>query len=144
MKNKLLYGLIAVLVLFNVVSIVSNFNNGQSLAAIQSKVDAAPQEPIVYVGKDGKTPQAGIDYQLPKNGKDGVNAVSFVTTETIIKEIALVGPQGPRGIDGATAAQQLIRVNDDTKNIESKLTSEKYWTTLVLCADYRLVCPDAN
>jgi len=144
MKNKILTALVVVLVLLNIVSVSSNSQTNASIQAIQSKVNALPKDPVVYVGKDGYTPVKGIDYRDGSDGEAGINSISFVTTETIVKEVPLIGFPGKDGIDGKDAAEQRIRINDDTKSIESKLTSEKYWTVLVLCEDYRLVCPDAD
>ena len=148
MKNKLPYTLVAVLVLFNVVSILGNAQSDaqskQTLQSIQGQLDEIPKEPIVYNGRDGKTPQAGIDYPLPKNGANGTNSISFVTTQTIVKEVPLLGEKGDTGATGEPgkdAPTQQLRVNTDTKNLENKLSDEKYWKVLLYCTDYRNECP---
>jgi len=144
MKNKLLYALIGVLVLFSLFNTASNIQSSNSLSTIRSTVESIPKEPVVYVGKDGKTPQLGIDYFIPKNGKDGVNSISFSTTHTIIKEVPLAGEPGKDGRDGQNAPTQMIQVNKDTLDIETKLSNLRGWNVLVSCADYRKECPNVN
>ena len=141
MKNKILTVLVVVLVLLNVFSVSSSSQMSASIQAIQSKVNNLPKEPIVYVGKDGYTPVKGVDYRDGVDGKAGINSISFVTTETIVKEVPLVGVPGLDGLDAPTLK---IQVNPDTRDIETRLSNERGWGILVLCADYRNECPSAD
>jgi len=147
MQSKVLYAFIAVLVLLNIGSFLYSANTLSQTESLSKTVANLPKEPIVYVGKDGKTPQLGIDYQLPKNGKDGINSISFSVSQTVVKEVPLIGEKGEQGVagdKGENALSQEIRVNSETLNIENRLSTDKYWTPLVLCSEYRLECPSGN
>jgi len=156
MKNKLLYGLIGVLVLFSLFNTVSNIQNSSSLTNIRSTIESIPKDPVVYVGKDGKTPQLGIDYFLPNDGKNGVNSISFVTSETITKEVPIIGSPGESAYDTwirvgnegseedfieSLKTTQDIRVNTETKDIETRASNQRFYLVLVPCKDYRQDCP---
>jgi len=103
---------------------------------------------IVYVqAKDGYTPVKGLDYF---DGTAGINAVSYSITNNTVKEVPLVGTAGKDGADGLPgkdgingedAPVQQIRVNPDNGDMESKMSNQKFWETLVVCSDYRTVCP---
>ena len=112
--------------------------------SISNKLNNNPPK-IVYVqAKDGYTPVKGVDYF---DGAKGLNAMSFNVTNTVVKEVPLIGEKGADGtngrdgVDGRDAPYQEIRVNNQSKNIESKLTSDTFWRTLISCAEYRLECP---
>jgi len=141
MKNKILYVLVGVLVLFSLFNTASNIQSSESLKNIRLTIESMPKDPVVYVGKDGYTPRKGIDYNDGKNGANGLNSISFVTTETVVKEVPLIGLQGEKGID---AAELQIRINPDSSDIETKYSNQRFWSPLVVCSNYRLVCPDAN
>jgi len=144
MKNKILIALIGFLVLLNVVSLLNNIHTNDSIASIQNKIQSIPKEPIVYIGKDGRTPVKGIDYRDGDNGKAGINSISFITTQTVIKEVPLMGTPGKDGVNGENAPTQEIQVNPDTYDIETKLSNLRGWNLLVKCSEYRLECPSGN
>ena len=138
MKGKLLTASVVVLALFSVFNYIQDLSSNQKYEELKQSVDDKTNKVIVYNGKDGVN---------GTNGVDGINAVSFSITELRIKEVPLVGTPGKDGVDGLNGADgpaQAIRVNPDTKNIENKYTTDKYWITLVECSEYRLECPDAN
>ena len=134
-----------VLVLLNVGSFTYSMQSAKEFNRLNTAVLSLPTEPIVYVGQDGKSPKLGIDYFLPKNGKDGVNSISFSSTitETVIKEVPLVGAPGLSGTDGKDADQQQIRINPTSGDLETKLSSESFWGTLIPCEELKVTC-DAN
>jgi len=156
MKNKLITLVVVTLVLLNVGSFISSLDASRKITVIDETLASLPKDPIVYVGKDGYTPKLGLDYFNGRDGSDGINSVSFSTTEIIVKEVPLIGQsaydiwldQGNSGtqedfIDSLKVSQD-IRVNDETKDIETRLSTQRFWKVMVYCADYRLVCPDAN
>jgi len=163
MKNKLTTTLIVVLVLLNVGSFAYSYAGSKQTADLRNSIESLPKEPIIYIGQDGHTPIAGIDYRIPENGKDGINSVSFSKTEVVVKEVPLIGEIGKSAYDiwldkgnvgteddfiaslkGVDAPYQQLRVNPDNLNIQSKLSNWDVWTTLVKCDDYRLECPSGN
>jgi len=112
---------------------------------LNTVVASLPTEPVVYIGKDGYTPKLGIDYFIPKDGKDGVNSISFsnTTTETIVKDVPLVGVpgvDGTSGTNGQDGAEFMLRVNPDNGNIESKYSNEKFWQTMIPCEEIKVSC----
>jgi len=116
---------------------------------ITNKLNNNPPK-IVYVqAKDGYTPVIGKDYF---NGTAGINAVSYSFTKETIKEVPLIGQKGDKGdspaclfevsqCQGVDGREQRIQVNSETKDIEARMTGDKFWDTLVSCAEYRLECP---
>lgn len=111
---------------------------------ISKKLNDNPLK-IVYVqAKDGYTPVKGLDYF---DGAKGINAVSFSVTNNTLKEVPLIGENGKDGlngkdgVDGQKGAYQEMRVNENTKDIESKYSDAKFWDVFVPCSDYRIVCP---
>ena len=163
MKNKLLTIVIVLLAILSLGSFTYSAEANRNISELKEIIAQLPSEPVVYVGKDGKSPVAGIDYRIPENGKNGINSISFVTTETIVKEVPLLGQTGSSAYDtwlsqgnvgteddflaslrGADAPYQQIRVNPDNGNIQTKLSSWDAWSTLVKCVDYRLECPSGD
>jgi len=134
------------LVLLNVGSFTYAMQSAKEVNRLNTVVSSLPTEPIVYVGKDGQTPKLGIDYFLPKNGKDGVNSISFsnTVTETLIKEIPIIGPAGENGVNGIDASELQLRVNEQTKDVEKKYSTDRYWEVLIPCVSLMKECPDAN
>jgi len=140
MKGKLSTLAIVLLALMNILTFVYSTQSYNEVRSIATK----PQEPskIVYVqAKDGKTPVKGIDYF---DGKNGINAVSFSVTTTIVKDIPLLGERGEAGKDGRDgidAPYQDIRINTETGDLESKLSSDRTWNVLISCSQLQVGCP---
>ena len=142
MKNKLIFLFAGLLVLLNVGSFAYSMQSAKEVTRLNTVIASLPKDPIVYVGKDGHTPKLGIDYFLPKDGKDGVNSISFSNsvTETVVKELPLIGSPGLPGADGKDADQQQIRINPDNGNLETKMSSESFWGILVSCEELKVSC----
>jgi len=134
------------LVLLNIGSFTYAMQSAKEVNRLNTVVSSLPTEPIVYVGKDGQTPKLGIDYFIPKNGKDGVNSISFsnTVTETLIKEVPIVGPAGENGVNGVDASELQLRVNEQTKDVEKKYSTDRYWEVLIPCGSLMKECPYAN
>lgn len=138
---------IILLACIQVLSLIYTTQTVNNTNGITKKLNDNPPK-IVYVqAKDGYTPVKGLDYF---DGAKGINAVSFSVTNNTIKEVPLAGIAGKDGINGndglpgkngADAPTQELRVNPSNGDLESKLTSDSFWTTLVACSDYRTVCP---
>jgi len=155
MWNKVLTVSVVVLVLFSVFNLAQSNTTAQQTRDLADKVAAIPTQTVVYKGEKGDKPKEGIDYFI-RAPKDGTNAVSFVTTQTVIKEVPLIGPsaydiwlqQGNSGSKDdfleSLRASLDIRVNPDTNDIETRSSGQRFYNLLVACQDYRLVCPDAN
>lgn len=163
MKSKLLITLVVVLAVLSIVLLYKQSESEKKIDRLIEQVQQLPKEPVVYNGKDGYTPKLGVDYFLPKNGKDGLNSISFVTTQTILKDVPLAGTSGKSAYDiwidagnvgteidflsylrGSDTPTQQLRVDLVTGNLQSKLSSWDSWNTLLYCADYRLVCPNVD
>jgi hypothetical protein len=150
---------IGILALFSIFTFIQNMSTRQEIATIQNLVESNPPK-IVYVkGENGYTPIKGIDY---KDGNNGKNAVSYSVTNTVVKEVPLM-PELPKNnyqlwlengntgtiddffnsLKGETVYQN-SRVNDVTKDVETKLSNQRTWTVLYTCAEYRLECPGDN
>ena len=142
MKKLLAFGLVALTIL-NIVSFSSSIQVREQLSDLNKEVSQLPKNAVVYNGKDGKTPQAGIDYQIPKNGKDGINAVSFSTI--VVKEVPLMGLPGKDGVDGQDAPIQYSRINSETGDFETRLSTWRGWEVETSCADladiWGITCP---
>lgn len=156
MKGKLLTVAVVVLALFSVFNYVSNSREQGEIADLASAVEQKTNKTIVYNAKNGYTPIKGIDYQ---DGKNGLNAVSYSVTSTVIKEAPLLGVPGKSTYElwldlGNTGSaedfieslkiRQDIRVNPETKDVETKYSDQRVWTVLFPCVAYRLVCPSVN
>lgn len=140
MKNKLILTGIAMLVLLNVASFFYGQSNARQVSDLKTIVAKIPKEPIVYVGKDGITPKKGIDYRDGDNGADGINAISF--NKTVVKDVPLIGETGKAGVNGKDARELQIRVNPNTKNIETKYDTDAFWNTLLMCSELQSGCPN--
>ena len=147
MKSKFSTSAIILLAIMNVLTLVYATQAVHNTGDISQKLKDNPPK-IVYVqAKDGYTPVKGIDYF---DGAQGINAMSYNVTNKIIKEVPLAGTTGNNGndglpgkdgTDGKDAPIQELRVNSSTGDLESKLTSDSFWTTLVACSDYKTECP---
>jgi len=152
MKSKYFTLAMILLALMNVLTFVYVTQALNNTTQITNKLNNNPPK-IVYVqAKDGYTPIFGKDYF---NGAAGINAVSYSITRETVKDVPLLGEKGDkgdspeclleekkcRGDNGIDGRSQELRLNSDTKNIESKFTDAKYWDTLIACSEYRLECP---
>jgi len=149
MKSKYFTLAMILLAFMNVLTFVYVTQSLNNTNKITDKLNNNPPK-IVYVqAKDGYTPVLGKDYF---NGTAGINAVSYSITKETVKEVPLLGEKGDKGDSpsclleesqcrGADGREQRIQVNPDTKNIEAKMSGDKYWETLVSCSEYRLECP---
>lgn len=98
----------------------------------------AKSRPMVINGVDGTD---GVD-GIAVDGKDGRDGVDSVSTHT--KEVYYTPLAGPPGAKGEDAEQQEIRINPDTKDLESKKSKERYWSTLIPCIELLKSCPETE
>ena len=131
MKNKSLTILVAILVLLSSVNLIYSYSTANQNDELQSQISKIPTELVVYNGRDGKTPQAGIDYPFAKNGKDGINAISFNTVT--VKEVPLKGEQGLKGESGVNYEW---RFNSSNGNFEFKKSDSNFWETVISCEKF--------
>lgn len=96
----------------------------------------AKNTPIVVNGVDGVDGRDGLN---GFNGKDGTNGVNSISTHT--KEVYYTPIEGPIGPKGDDAVQQEIRINPETKDLESKTSKDRYWLTLIPCVELLRSCP---
>lgn len=124
---------------------VNSLKLNTDLSDLRSSVSAKTNKVIVYEGKDAYTPIKNVDYF------DGKNAVSFVETKTVIKEKPVNGITPPcyfevnqcRGNDGMPAPKTLMRVNEETGNLEYKSATDNLWVVLLPCEKIQLSCREA-
>jgi len=135
MNSRVLTISVVVLIVFSIFNLSLSVKSNERYESLRESIDAKTNKTIVYNGKDGRN---------GSNGVDGINAVSFSVTQLTIKEVPLVGKDGLDGKNGVDAPVQQLRVNPDTKDIENRLSSDKYWGTLVVCSEYRIECPSGN
>lgn len=110
----------------------SEFNN------FAKTVEEKTNKVIVYEGKPGYTPVLGKDFF---NGKDGLNAMSYSITQTVIKEVPLQGKEGAPGKDGADGkdgkdAPDLEYQFDNSGNFQVKKTGDVFWSNLIPCSKF--------
>jgi len=113
---------------------------------LQRLIKENPDKVVYVQAKDGYTPIKGKDYF---DGAAGLNAMSFSITNTIVKQVAIPGPQGLpgigiNGVDGKDAPTQEIRINTISGDLESKLTDAAFWRVLVPCNQLQVSCPGAE
>lgn len=90
--------------------------------------------------QDGYTPVKGVDYFDGASGKDGANgsnALSYNTTETVIKEVPVNGMNGKDGADAPRFEMQLSPTGD----LQTKYSDSRFWQTLIPCNKLLIVCP---
>lgn len=135
------------LAVMNILTFVYVSQATSGIDTLAKNVEEKTNKVIVYEGKPGYTPVVGKDYF---NGKDGLNAVSYSVTRTVIQEVPIKGDPGASGKDGidgkdgADAPFQELRVNQESGDLESKLSSDKYWITLIPCSELKTSCPGAE
>jgi len=150
MKGKLNTLAIVLLATMNVLTFVYVSQTTTQLSNLKRSIDDKTSKVVIYQAKDGYTPVKGIDYF---DGSSGINAVSYSRTETVVKEVPLMGNTGDEGktppcyyedtqCRGTNAATQELRINPYTGDLESKLTDADFWTTLVPCAQLQVGCPE--
>ena len=144
MKTRIIVLAFILLASLNVLTFIYTTQAVNKTSAIQTRLENNPTK-IVYVeAKDGYTPIFGKDY---KDGAPGINAVSYSVTKQVIQEVAIPGTPGKNGVDGIPGkdgidgSYQEIRVNTDTRDIETKQSTNRFWETLVVCSEYRVECP---
>ncbi len=97
--------------------------------------------PVAINGQDGKDGEQGITGKSGVDGKDGQNAVSVFNTETFYIDRPTNGIDGQQGPAGPT---QDIRINPDTKDLETKPSDSSFWQVLVPCSELLRSCPDGS
>lgn len=148
MRKTLTFGLV-VLAILNIVSFSNSIQTREQLSDLKSEVSQLPKSPVVYNGADGYTPKKGIDYRDGADGKPGINATSFNTV--IVKEVplaGLIGADGKDGVDGQDAPIQYSRVNPETGDFETRLSTWRTWSVETSCVDlaaiWKIECPSAD
>ena len=147
MKSKLNTTAIVLLALLNVATLLYVSQTKNELALLSESIDNKTSQVVVYEGKNGYTPVKGKDYF---DGAAGINAMSYTVSNTVIKELPIIGPQGPAGnngvdgINGQDAPIQEIRINPETGDLQSKMSNERYWSVLVLCRQLQVGCKNAD
>lgn len=91
-------------------------------------------------GKDG-APGISIKGDTGISGRDGLNSISNNTVIEKIIHVPEKGKDGNPGKDGVNAPVQEIRINPETKDLESKKNTDRYWITMINCVDLLKVCP---
>lgn len=110
-----------------------------SIHVIANQKQVIPQ---VINGIDGKDGARGI---TGKNGLDGKNGKD--SQSTYLKEVfytptdVIKGEKGDPGVAGKDAPVQEIRINPETKNLETKTTADRYWFIIVSCSEMLKSCP---
>jgi len=139
---------------------VQSYSLQSQIQELKDSVNNKTNKVVVYEGKDGYTPVKGKDFF---DGKNGVNAVSYSVTNTQVKEVPLVGQVGQSAYDiwvdmgnigtktdfieslkAQPAPELQPQVDPETKDLQFKLSTDKYWHTVVECKEYRLECPNGN
>ena len=144
MKGKITIIAIVLLTVLNLLSLIYSSQSKSEIESLKDSVNNKTNKVVVYQGQDGYTPVKGKDYF---DGAAGVNSMSYSISNTVVKEVPLVGERGPageNGINGLDAPVQEIRINPDTGDLESKLTGYKFWQTLVSCNQLQVGCPNAQ
>lgn len=154
MKSKFLTISVVVLALFSIFTYMQSVGHREDIKKLASVVESKTNKVVVYEGKDGYTPVKGIDYF---DGSNGINAMSYSITQTVIKEVPLIGTPGKSAYDiwleagnvgtiedfiNSLKVKQVSRVNPDTKDVETRYSDERGWTVLYTCSEYRLECPE--
>ncbi len=107
--------------------------------SIQNIADVQKLAPKIINGKDGVDGKNGSDGVAGLDGRNGVDGID--SKSTYIEKTFYTPIPGPQGEPGKDAPVQEIRINPDTKNLESKSSSDRYWYTLVPCSQLLKSCP---
>lgn len=130
-----LVALLAVLVFFASYKIASIETQYKNLAEGVRNIK-------VINGIDGSDGKNGLNGSNGLNGKDGNDSLSTHLVEKIyLQPPAEIGKTGEKGADGKDAPTQEIQINPETKDLETKSTNDRFWKTLVPCAELLRTCP---
>jgi hypothetical protein len=139
-KSKLILGLILLIILLLALGV---FFLSYKIATIENLTkniaEVQKVQPKVINGTDGKDGNHGANGVDGLNGRDGSDSLSTHRIETFYTPIA--GPQGIQGEKGQDGATQQVRLNPETKNLESKSSNEKFWNIIIPCAELLKDCP---
>lgn len=120
---------------FQIASIQTNYDNLAESVKNIKVIDGVD-------GNDGKDGKNGIGI----NGLDGKNGVDSLSTHTIetyyVHPPAEKGEKGADGEKGKDAPIQEIQINPETKDLQIKKSTDRYWTTLIPCSELLKQCPD--
>lgn len=155
MKSKLLTLSVIVLAIFSVFTYVQSISYKDDLKKLASVIETKTNKVIVYEGKDGYTPVLGLDYF---NGKDGLNAMSYSITQTVVKEVPLMGTPGKSAYElwieaGNTGTledffstfkgtSETVYINETTGDLEKKTSNAKFPEILIPCNRLQVGCPE--
>lgn len=93
----------------------------------------------VINGIDGEDGKPGLNGSNGINGKNGSDSLS---TETVERFYIQQPPEkGEPGQPGKDAPIQETRLNPETKDLETKTTSDRFWKTLIPCVELLRSCP---
>lgn len=127
--------LLAVLVFFASYKIASIETQYKSLAEGVKNIK-------VIDGVNGNDGKNGLNGSNGLNGRDGNDSLSTHLIEKIyVQPPAEIGKTGEKGADGKDAPIQEIQINPDTKDLETKSTNDRFWKTLIPCAELLKSCP---
>lgn len=135
-RDKTIYALVVLVILMLAagmwivtakIATIQN-DNTQKIAEIRQLVAR-----IEVLKGDTGLPGIGTDGKNGRDGRDGRDSVSTHTETTIIKERAIQGEKGEKGDPAPAPAIQLIQLNQFTGDLETKLSTEDFWTTLIPC-----------
>lgn len=148
-------GLIAIftLAVVNIFALGQFASSSNQIKQLKVAVDNKTSKVIVYRGEDGKTPLKNVDYF------DGINAVSYVKTNTVTREKEMppingltppcyfettqcrgAAGESIKGEPGENAPRQELRINPNTGALESKYEDETFWMVLLPCEKIQLQC----
>lgn len=143
-KSKIILFLIlgSVILLFGIV-----FYASYQIASIKTNYDnlAESVKNIKVInginGKDGNDGKNGYGI----NGTNGKDSISTITKEIYyVQPPPQKGESGRDGKAGKDAEVQQIQINPETKDLETKMSGERYWTTLIPCAELLRTCPSVT
>ena len=147
-KSKVILFLIlgSVILLFAIV-----FYASYQIASIKTNYDqlAESVKSIKVIngidGTDGKPGLNGSNGYDGLNGVDGKDSVSTSIKETFYMQLpAKQGEKGKDGVEGAEGPSTEIQLNPTTKDLETKKSNEKFWTTIIPCAELLRSCPNVT
>lgn len=143
-KSKLIVLLLLLVVcLLTVLVSFATYKVATIETAMNNLANQKQMIPKVINGIDGKDGEPGLSIK-GNAGEDGRNGTDSISTSTVIEKIIYVpekGKEGSPGKDGLNAPVQEIRINPETKNLESKKNTDRYWVTMINCIDLLKVCP---
>ena len=107
--------------------------------SIQNIADVQKLAPKVINGQDGADGKNGSDGVAGLDGRNGINGLD--SKSTYVEKTFYTPVAGPQGEPGKDAPAQEIRVNPETKDLETKKTNDGFWFTLIPCSQLLKSCP---